>query len=47
MLNVNLMNSCVVEDLSTAFYAWYVVTVNMRSWSSLAARNGVSVLVVG
>jgi hypothetical protein len=31
MLNVNLMSSYVVDDLNTAFYAWYVVTANMKS----------------
>jgi hypothetical protein len=31
MLNVSLMSSCVVADLSTVFYAWYAATANMKS----------------
>jgi hypothetical protein len=28
-----------VVDLSTAFYAWYAATANMRNWSPLAASD--------
>jgi hypothetical protein len=37
MLNVSLMNSYVVDDLSMAFYVQYLVNVNMRNWSPLVA----------
>jgi hypothetical protein len=47
MLSVNLMNSCVAADLSTAFYAWYAATANMRNWSPLAASDVDFALVVG